>query len=409
MGDALMAGTHSCLRQAGKYRSRMVRFLKDLVAIPGFSGSEGPVINRIRQELESVGGFDRIWTDPMGNLLARIGRLSKSKKLLAVDAHVDTVEVGDRSEWKRDPFKAVVADGKVWGRGAGDQRGAIPAMVYAGAIMRDLGISADDYCLLFTFTVMEEDCDGLCWQYIINEDGIRPDAVVVTDSTDCRVLRGQRGRMEIGITCKGKSCHGSMPHKGVNAIYRVSRIAGEIERLNDRLADDPFLGKGTVTVSYVDCKTPSRCAVPGEAYLHLDRRLTIGETRRSALAEVRKAVKRAGVPATIEVPRYRKPSYTGLVYETDHYFPTWCEPEDARQVRAASETYRTLFGRKPRVGRWTFSTNAVSIAGMHGIPCVGFGPAPEKVAHTVNDSVPIDHLVKAAAFYATFGQSYCSM
>ena len=393
----------------------MVRFLRELVAIPSESAEEGDVIARIRREMEKTGAFDRIWTDPMGNLMGCIGPMPKpgtrsgKRKLIAIDAHVDTVGVGDRSEWKHDPYRGKVEGGRVWGRGAGDQEGAIPAMVYAAKILRDLKVDTSEYTLLFTFTVMEEDCDGLCWQYIINEDGIRPDAVVVTDSTNCWILRGHRGRMEIGVTCSGRSCHGSMPEKGDNAVYKIARVAQEIEKLNKRLKKDRFLGKGTITVSYVDCKTPSLCAVPGQAYIHLDRRLTLGETKASAVREVRDAVRRAGVRAKVEILRYARPSYTGLTYETEKYFPTWCEPEDALQVRAAVKTHRATLGTAPTVHRWTFSTNAVAIAGMHGIPCVGFGPAPESVAHTVNDSVPITHMVKCAAFYAGFGQAYCDL
>jgi len=157
----------------------------------------------------------------------------------------------------------------------------------------------------------------------------------------------------------------------------------------------------------VDCQTPSRCAVPNGAFAHLDRRLTTGETKASALREVRAAVRRAGVDAKVEVLRYAVPSYTGLTYETEKYFPTWCAAEDDPHIQAAATTYRGLFGRRPKVGRWTFSTNAVSIAGMFGIPCVGFGPAEESVAHTVNDRVPIDHLTRSAAFYAAFPGVYC--
>jgi putative selenium metabolism hydrolase len=391
------------VKQASKYRQPMVRFLRDIVAIPSESGEERRVVSRIKREMTSLRCFDRVWTDGMGNLLARVG---KGPRLIAIDAHIDTVGVGDPTEWKHDPYKGKVSGGKVYGRGAGDQKGAVPAMVYAAKIIKDLGIDTSAYTLLLTCTVMEEDCDGLCWQYIVNEDGIRPECVVVTDSTNCKVLRGQRGRMEIGVTVKGRSCHGSMPHKGDNAIYKISRVVREIERLGPKLRKNKFLGDGTITVSYIDCKTPSMCAVPGEAYIHLDRRLTLGDTRTSVLREVRAAVKRAGVTAKVAVPRYAKPSYTGLVYETDHYFPTWCEPEDAPQVCAAVDTYRHLFKKRQKPSRWTFSTNAVSIAGMFGIPCVGFGPAPEDVAHTVRDSVPIEHLVKCAAFYATFPSTY---
>ena len=393
------------LKKAQTYRPRMAKFLRDIVAIPSESGQEKRVVARIKKEMKALQCFDRVWTDPLGNLLARVGR---GPRLIAVDAHIDTVGVGDPTEWKHDPYQGKNTGGIIYGRGAGDQKGAVPAMVYAARIIKDLALQQPDWTLLLTCTVMEEDCDGLCWQYIVQEDDIRPECVVVTDSTNCRILRGQRGRMEIGVTVKGRSCHGSMPHKGDNAVYKIARVIGEIEKLNKRLPKNKFLGNGTITVSYVDCKTPSMCAVPGEAYIHLDRRLTVGDTKASVMREVRDAVRRAGVTARVAIPMYRKPSYTGLVYETEHYFPTWCEPEDAPQVAAAVDNYKSLFGKRQKPSRWTFSTNAVSIAGMFGIPCVGFGPAEEAVAHTVNDRVPIDHLVKCAAFYAAYPNTYCA-
>lgn len=397
------------MQQASRHEKRMIRFLRDLIAIPSESAQEAALINRIRSEMEKVNAFDRIWTDRLGNLLGMIGKPAPGKRLIAIDAHIDTVGIGDRSEWKHDPYKGKVSEGRVWGRGAGDQEGAVPAMVYAARIMRDLKLPLDEYSLLMTFTVMEEDCDGLCWQYIINEDKIRPDAVVITDSTNCNILRGHRGRMEIGITCKGKSVHGAMPEKGDNAVYKIARVIAEIEKLNDKLKRDPFLGKGTVTVSYVKCDTPSMCAVPGSAYIQLDRRLTVGETKQLALQQIREAVRRAGVKGKVEILCYARPSYTGEVYETEKYFPTWCAEEGDMQVQAAVKTYREVLGKPPLVHRWIFSTNGVSIAGMHNIPCVGFGPAPESVAHTVNDSVPIDHMIRCAAFYARYGQAYCDL
>lgn len=392
--------------RAKSYESAMVKLLRELVAIPGESCTEGPVIARIKKELESLKVYDKVWTDKFGNLFAKLGN---GPRLLAIDAHVDTVGIGDRANWKHDPYKGKIDKGIVYGRGAGDQRGAIPPMIYAGKIIDELGLRSDEWTLLLTFTVCEEDCDGLCWQYIVNEDKIRPEAVVITDSTDCNILRGQRGRMEIGVTVHGRSCHGSMPHKGDNAVYKIAKVINEIEAMNPKLRKHKFLGDATIVVSYVDCKTPSMCAVPDQAYIHLDRRLTFGDTKESAVAEVKAAIKRAGVTADVEVKRYSRPTWTGLVYETENFFPTWCEEEDAPQVAAAVKAYQSLFKKKPTVGRWTFSTNGVAIAGMHGIPSVGFGPAPESVAHTVNDSVPIEHLVKCAAFYAAFPGTYCGM
>lgn len=396
----------SIVARAKHYEKQMVSFLRDIIAIPSESGREAAVVKRIAKEMRALHCFDKVWIDPFGNLL---GRLGNGPRLIAIDAHIDTVGLGDPKEWPHDPYRGKVEGGRVFGRGAGDQKGAVPAMVYAAQIIRDLGLRSQDWSLLLTFTVSEEDCDGLNWQYIVNETDIRPECVVITDSTNCRVLRGQRGRMEIGIATTGRSCHGSMPQKGINAVYKIAPIIAEIERLNDQLHNDPFLGKGTVTVSYVECDTPSLCAVPDRAYIQLDRRLTNGETKAAALREVRAAIKRAGVKARVEVLTYDQPTHTGLIYPTEKYFPTWCAAENDPQVRAAVHTHKALFRRAHKPGRWTFSTNGVSIAGMFGIPCVGFGPAPEEVAHTVKDSVPIEHITKCAAFYAAYPEVYCEL
>ncbi len=293
----------------------------------------------------------------------------------------------------------------IFGRGASDQTGAMASMVYGAKIIKDLDLNGD-YALWVVGSIQEEDCDGQCWQYIYNEGVLKPEVVVITEPTDLNIYRGQRGRMEIGITTRGVSCHGSMPHLGKNAIYSMSKVVGEIEKLNERIKDDDFLGKGTVAVSYIECDTPSLCAVPDRAYIHLDRRLTQGEDEESAVAEVKDAIKRAGVEAEVKVLEYDTPSYTGLQYPVKKYYPTWVLPEDHDLCQAAVTTAKDLFNQEPVVNRWGFSTNGVATMGMFKIPTVGFGPANEIYAHTNQDQVPIEHLVKAAMFYANFPLNY---
>ncbi len=271
------------------------------------------------------------------------------------------------------------------------------SLVYAARIIKDLHLEGD-YSLWITGTVQEEDCDGLCWQYLIKEGILVPEAVVITEPTNLNIHRGHRGRMEIGVTTRGISCHGSAPERGRNAVYSMSRIVQEIEKLNGQLKEDPFLGKGTIAVTYMECSTPSLCAIPDRAYVHLDRRLTRGETKAGAVAEVESAIRAAGEKAGVEVLRYGVPSYTGLVYETEKYYPTWVLDERHPLCLASVETCRLALGRQPVLGKWGFSTNGTATMGMMGIPTIGFGPADEVHAHTVEDQVPIDHLVAAAAF-----------
>jgi len=256
--------------------------------------------------------------------------------------------------------------------------------------------------VLFTGTVMEEDCDGLCWLHLIREENVRPELVVITEPTNMNIYRGHRGRMEIHVSVKGVSCHGSAPERGVNAIYKAAKIALEIEKLNERLKNDPFLGKGTVTVTEVVSSSPSLCAVADGARLHLDRRLTAGETRESAIAEVQDAAARAGIADAVVQPlTYNEAAYTGKVYPMEKYYPTWTMPEDSPYLKSAVAAYTSTFGKAPLVDKWTFSTNGIAVAGIHGIPCLGLGPGNEVYAHAPNEATPIEHLTGAAAFYTS--------
>ncbi len=373
----------------------IVQSLMALVAAPSHSGKEEKVIQVIRQEMEQA-GFDEVRIDGLGSIIGRIG---SGPRLIAFDAHIDTVYPGDLSQWEFDPFSPFVRDGKVWGRGTVDQKGGMAAMIHAGRMIREMGLN-EQFTLLFTGTVMEEDCDGLCWQYLIKEEKIRPELVVITEPTNMNIYRGHRGRMEMEVEVKGVSCHGSAPERGDNAVYKAARMALEVERLNERLRSDPFLGKGTITVTEVRSSGPSLCAVPDGAALHLDRRLTLGETKESAVAEVEEAARRAGVvDARVVVPQYAEPAYTGTVYPTEKYYPTWALEESSPWLRQAVAAYQGVLGRGPLVDKWSFSTNAVAIAGMQGIPCLGLGPGNEVHAHAANEACPVEHLSGAAAFY----------
>jgi len=388
-------------KRSKTYQDDMIRFLRDMVAIPSTSQNEKDVVLRVKEEMEKC-GFDEVEIDGFGNILGRIG---KGSHVIAMDAHLDTVGVGNRELWDCDPFEGKFEDGIIYGRGASDQEAGMASMVYAGKIIKDLGLE-DDYTLYVVGSVMEEDCDGLSWQYIINEDELKPEVVVITEPTNLGIYRGHRGRMELRVKTTGLSCHASAPERGDNAIYKMTPIIRGIEELNPKLKDDPFLGKGTIAVTQIFFQSPSQNAVPDECVIQLDRRLTAGETKETAIAEIEEIIREAGVEAKIEMLHYAEKAYTGLVYPTEKYYPTWVYPEDHVVVQKAKETFEELFDEPARIDKWTFSTNGVATAGMFDIPTVGFGPANEIYAHSPKDQCPEEHMVKAAAFYAAFPGFY---
>ena len=390
------------INEAAKaYLPQMTKFLRDLIAIPGESCGEEGVIKRIEAEMKEV-GFDKVVIDPMGNVM---GYMGKGEKIIAFDAHIDTVGIGEIINWTFDPYEGYETDEEIGGRGASDQLGGIVSSVYGAKIMKDLGLIPDDVTVLVTGTVQEEDCDGLCWQYIINEDKVRPEFVVITEPTDNKIYRGHRGRMEIRVQVEGISCHGSAPERGDNAIYKMSEIIQEVRDLNDKLHYDEFLGKGTLAVSQIFFNSPSRCAVADMCAISIDRRLTDGETYLTALDEIKALPSVKKYNAEVTMYDYARPSWRGLTYPTEAFFPTWVIPEDHPACKALVASHKALIG-EPVVDKWTFSTNGVSIMGRFGIPCIGFGPGKEAQAHAPNERTWKQDLINCAAVYAAVPMLY---
>jgi putative selenium metabolism hydrolase len=388
-----MTDSDDALKSARKYENDIVRFLREMIAIRAESCSEGERCERVRREYESL-GLDDVHFDRLGNVMARIG--SGPLKIL-MDGHVDCVGTGDLASWDFDPFEGKLEDGKIWGRGAVDELPAVACMAYAAKILAERGVP-EDVTVYLSASVMEEECDGYCLLHMIEKEGLRPDVVIIGEPTDMDVYRGQRGRMEATITTRGKSAHGAHCDLGVNALYKMAPIIGDVQELHGRLRDDPFLGKGSITVTFVECTTPSLNAVPDSARIFVDRRLTVGETVESAMAELR-ALPHLG-DAVVELLSYNAKSWRGEPAQQDKFYPTWVLEEDHPLVQGVADAVEAVRGRRPTISRWFFSTNGVASMGRHGIPSVGFAPGLEELAHTTQEWVAVEDLVNATAVYS---------
>lgn len=387
------------MNKANLYREYTARNLSKLVQTKSLSTKEKDVVLLIKSMMEEA-SFDEVFIDDLGNVIGKIGN---GKKIIAIDGHIDTVDVGNINNWSFDPFSGEIKDGFVLGRGSVDQKGGVASFITAGKILKDIGLH-NDVTVYFVGSVMEEDCDGLCWKFIVEENKIKPDAVIITEPTKCNIYRGQRGRMEIEVLFHGVSAHGSAPERGKNAIYMAAHSLVEIEKLNDRLAFDEFLGKGSVTCSQIVSDSPSLCAVADFCKFHLDRRLTYGENKELALKQIEEIVK--PYDGKVELLYYEEKSFTGKVYGMEKYYPTWKLELDHPVIQKGISAYKDLFNSEPIVDKWTFSTNGVTINGLFGIPVIGFGPGDEVYAHAPDEKCPIDDLVKASAFYTMFVQSF---
>ncbi len=391
-------GAVTAIQQAvAGHADDIIAFLRELCAIPSMDSQIGPVGERAQAEMRKL-GFDKVWFDSMGNTVGQIG--SGPRKII-FDSHIDTVGIGDPSEWQWDPFQGKIEDGRFYARGACDEKGSTPGMIYGLAIAHRLGLL--EGWTGYYFGNMEEWCDGIACHALVEHEGLRPDYVVIGEPTKMQVYRGHKGRVEMQIVSKGRSAHAASNHLGDNAIYKVLPVIEGISQLEPQLGDHPFLGHGKITVSDMKVQTPSINAVPNECIVYVDRRVTFGEGVEQVIEQVRRLIPepyRSNGEITVEMMTYAEPSYTGFVFPVDKYFPAWALDEEHPLVQAGLRAARLIGLPEHAPGKWNFSTNGIYWAGKAGIPSIGFGPGEEETAHTVRDSVLLADVVKATEFYA---------
>jgi putative selenium metabolism hydrolase len=373
----------------------MASFLQELVRIPSLSTHEEAVATRLAAEMQRV-GFADVWTDRVGNVIGRVGA-GRGPKLL-FNGHMDVVDVGDPARWTHPPYDGVIKSGVLYGRGSCDMKGGLAAMVYAIGTLVDAGVQlAGD--LYLVGVVQEEPCEGMAMQVLVEEEGIRPDYVVIGEPSNLQVRVGHRGRVEMKVQVRGRAAHASAPTLGNNAIHNAARLIFGIELLAPRMANDAFLGQGTVAVTEIESEAASRNAVPDCCRFYLDRRLTLGETERKALAEIHHIINTEEVDAEVGVTEYTAASYTGYECRVRNVFPAWAMPQDHPLVEATVRSVRETLGLRPRLGRWAFSTDGAYTAGVANIPTVGFGPGEERYAHTQDEQIRLNDVVDAARVY----------
>ncbi len=386
-------------------RERIIQFLRDICAIPSMDGQIGAVGERIQAEMRQL-GYDEARFDKMGNTIGRIG---SGQKILLYDSHIDTVGIGDRDKWGWDPFIGKVEDGRLYARGACDEKGSTPGMVYGLAIARDLGL-LEGYTAYYLGN-MEEQCDGIAPNAFVEVDPkVRPDFVVVGEPTMMNVYRGHKGRIELKITATGRSAHAAMHHIGDNAVYKLLPIIHLIRdldtRLNQGMGAHPVLGHSSIVVTDVTIRTNSINAVPDQFTIFLDFRITLNQPHNELISLIRGLIPdHLRNEIHVEELFYDTPSYTGFTFPVAKYFPPWLQEETHPLVQAGVTTVRHLWQEERPLGTWNFSTNGTYWAGKAGIPSIGFGPGDERTAHAMEENVPLDDVVRSTEFYACLPKS----
>lgn len=371
----------------------------ELVKRRSYSGEEEKVAEYMIAYMKAA-GFDEAFTDDYGNVIGAIHGKRQGKTIL-FDGHMDTVPVEDVSRWSHDPFDPVLKDGKLYGRGTSDMKGAIGAFLAAGAFFaqdkkRDFAGS-----IYFAGCVHEECFEGLAARSIDNI--VKPDIVIIGEASDLNVKISQRGRAEVLVETFGVPAHSSNPEKGVNAVYSMLELIEKIRETEP--PTHPFMGKGIMELTdFISKPYPGKSVLPEYARVTFDRRLLDGETREDVLRPVEEIISKLSekndkFKARVSLTRGSEKCYTGKTIEGERFFPGW-------MLKDESVSDRIIFaltdkGFSPVRTRYNFCTNGSHYAGEAGIVCIGYGPSKEELAHVIDEYVEADQLTGAAEGYYT--------
>ncbi|WFO75195.1 YgeY family selenium metabolism-linked hydrolase [Desulfurococcaceae archaeon MEX13E-LK6-19] len=386
--------------------SKVLYYARELVRTKSLSGEEGDVARLIKEFLGGE-GVDKVFIDEYGNVVSIIeGGIGE---IIVFEGHMDHVPEGDLGNWIVDPYEAKVIDGKLYGRGAVDMKGAIAAMI---AMIGLLGETKNLPTIVYVFVPHEEIVEGAAFKYAIEDTlKIKPSLVVLGEATNLNIHVGQRGRTVIHVDLYGETAHASMPDKGVNPIVFAAYLLKEINELNEQLPVHDTLGKSTIVPTIIECSPRSPPMIPDYCRITLDRRFIVGETEEKILGEVIAALDRAQKHANIKNVKARIPVeeiklWTGRTIKVKHFFPAWLI-ENNKTVYHLLQIMRKQVNPQARISVWRFSTDGVYSAGTAGFTTIGIGPGDESLAHKPNEYVEIKQLVMASKIYSLVAKS-CS-
>jgi succinyl-diaminopimelate desuccinylase len=378
-----------------RYQSGMITFAQRIVQTPSLPGEEGEVAALIQAEMERL-GYDDVSIDDWGNVVGLLRGLEAGRSVM-FNGHMDTVDPGAPEDWSYSPYGGEIHGGRLWGRGAADMKGPLAAMVYAGGILAQEGIRPPGD--LYISAVVQEEVGGLGAQKLVQT--MRTDFAVIGEATSNQLARGHRGRIEVIVRVKGRSAHASVPHQGVNPHAVLARFIQRLETLP--LMQNETFDQSTVAPTLYLTDQRSNNVLPGEARLHLDWRNVPGETPDDVLAQLQPVLDTClgeveGSRGELLLHTHYLRTYTGLTETFPASHPSFGLAAENPLVRKAQSILARVLSRPVDVIIWLFATDGGHLM-VAGVPTIGFGPAEAHMAHTVEESVPLEMLAEGLLGY----------
>lgn len=396
----------------------LAEMTSEFIRTPSISGSEGAVAKILMDVLTDAGIDTKM--DFAGNVVGAMEgnssfvelhqpreHKSRQRKKLTFNVHLDTVPAGLPDSWENDPFSGIVKDGKIYGRGASDTKGAWAPMILAmEAVMKNGGVEGD---VFFTAVVMEEltYCIGMRTLLESTLKDAMPDYIISGEATSLNVAIGHRGRTELELTLHGRSCHASTPWRGENALYKAGKIIAAIESLSEDLTEEPghpLLGKSSLSLTHMESMPGGHNVVPDLCRMYLDYRFLPRETLETIVAKVKQKL---DSDADVRVGGSSEVTYTGHRFSGQKYVPAFAIDRRHPLVRKVEDAAEKILPHPPKVQHWDFTTDGGYSMGVLGIPTIGFSPCEEQLAHTVDEYVRIGYMIKAAKIYAMMILGLC--
>ncbi len=377
--------------------AKLIKLCQELIQNPSNSGEEKGVAEAVKKNMLNM-GFDKVHIDKYGNVIGCIVGKQPGKKIL-FDGHIDTVPVPNREKWTQDPYAGDIVDGKIYGRGTSDMKGQTSAFISACAFFAEdcnKDFAGEIYC---AGVVHEEIFEGIAAREI--SAYVKPDYVVIGESSELNLKIGQRGRGEVVIETFGKPAHSANPHKGINSVYKMAAVIQEINKITP---PETELGKGILELTDIKSSPyPGASVVPEYCRATYDRRLLVGETKEMVLAPIQEVLDRMmkeddKLKAKVSFAIGRETCYTGEIIEGERFFPGWHYEESDEFVQAAYKGLKEA-GINPEVTQYSFCTNGSHYAGEAKIKTIGFGPSKENLAHTIDEHIEIEQLCIGAKGY----------
>ncbi|MDR3258087.1 MAG: YgeY family selenium metabolism-linked hydrolase [Fusobacteriaceae bacterium] len=385
-------------------RAQILEVLKNLISRRSYSGEEKDVAEYIGKIAKEI-GYDTVHIDKYGNVICSVKGKYPGPKIL-MDGHIDTVPV-DEEKWTKNPYAGEIEDGKFYGRGTTDMKGAVCAMLLAGAYLSQ-DLKKEFAGEIYLAGVVHEECfEGVAAREI--SQYVQPDYVIIGEASELNLKIGQRGRGEVVVETFGKPAHSANPEKGINAVYKIMKIIENIQKLP--MTSHSVLGKGILELTDIKSSPyPGASVVPDYCRATYDRRLLVGETPKSVLEPIQKLLDQLkaedkDLQAKVSFAKGQEKCWTGNDIEGERFFPGWLFEENDEYITKAVKALKDI-GQNPVITHYNFCTNGSHYAGEAGIRTIGYGPSRENLAHTIDEYIEIESLYGVTEGYYAILKSY---